>query len=64
MLLNNHDNFFKRSVACSFAKAINGTLNLPGTINNTCNSIGSCKTKIVVTMAGNNCFINIRNIIV
>ncbi len=59
MLFDDHNHFFERSVACSFSEAINSTLYLSRTINNTLNRICCCKAEIIVAMTGNNCFIDI-----
>ena len=63
MLLNDHHHFFQRSIAGSFAKAVDGTFNLPCTGYDAGNGIGCCKSKIIMTMTGDDSFIYVGNVI-
>ncbi len=49
-----HDNFFQRSVACTFANAVNGTFHLPGAAPQGCQCIGNAQPQIVMVMGGKN----------
>ncbi len=63
MLLDDHHHFFQGSIACSFTQTIDGAFDLPCAGNNACNGIGCCQSEIIMTMAGNNCLINIAYIV-
>ena len=59
MLFNNHYHFFKRCIAGPLAQTIDGTFYLPCPGHNTCNGICCCQTKIIMTMTGDDRFVNI-----
>src|SRR3954467_7662896 len=63
VLLQDHDHFFQRSVAGSFAKTIHSALDLACTIHDASNGVSCGKTEIIVAMTGKYCLINITYIV-
>ena len=56
--LDNHRDFFKRSVSGTFADTVDGNFHLACTIQNTCNRIGSGHTQVIVAVSGKDCIFN------
>ena len=63
MLPDDHDHFFQRGIAGSFAESVDGTFNLAGSGNNAGDGIGCGQTQIIMTMAGNNGFVDIGDMV-
>ena len=63
MLLNDHYYFFQGGIACSFTQPIDGTFYLPCPIDNSGNRVCRCQSKVIMAMTGNNCLVNIGDII-
>ena len=58
MTLDNHSDFFECSVTGTFTDTVNCNFHLTGTVQDTCYSVCSCHTQIVVAMSRDNCIIN------
>lgn len=49
---NGHYDLFQGSISCSLPNAIDGALNLPGSVHSSTQAVGSGKPKVVLAMRG------------
>ncbi len=61
VLAHDHHYLFQRGITCTFTNTINGTFNLPCTVNHTSNGVCCGKTKVVVAVTRNSRFVNGRH---
>src|SRR5688500_9751487 len=63
VLLYDHDHFFQRCIAGTFTQTVYSALNLAGAINYTRDRVGGSQSQVIMTMTGNNRFVDIGYII-